>query len=151
MKTKNSMKWRAAFSNSFESVQLLLSCLVAVFCLAEVSLFCFDRSVVTLLRRASITTVPSLRFSTQCFPFTLASYCEYRISSFSTKPVNTQRPSEEFHLVEAGKVITRARHGYVFYNIQLSSLCNLARLMSFLQQAQGLVEPSAEHRLTGHV
>ena len=27
----------------------------AVFCLAEVSLFCFDRSVVTLHRRASVT------------------------------------------------------------------------------------------------
>ena len=51
--------------------------LVAVqFCLAEVSLFCFDRSVVTLYRRASVyTTLPSPISCSQCFPFT---YCEYR-------------------------------------------------------------------------
>ena len=40
---------------SVESVQSLLSCLVAVFCLVEVSLFCFDTSVVTLYTRASVT------------------------------------------------------------------------------------------------
>ena len=40
--------------DSLESVQSLLSCLVGVFCLAEVSLFCFDRSVVALHCRASV-------------------------------------------------------------------------------------------------
>ena len=49
--------------------------LVAVsFCLAEVSLFCFDRTVVTLYRRASsYTTLSSLRFSTlSVFPLPTA-------------------------------------------------------------------------------
>ena len=60
--------------NSLESVQLLLSCLVAVFCLPEVSQFCFDRSVVTLFRRPAVTPPsPPLIFYSQCFPFTLTS------------------------------------------------------------------------------
>ena len=72
-------------SNSFKSVQLLLSCLVAVYCPAEVGLFCFDKSVVTLFRRASVdTTLPSFRFPTFSvflYPH-IGNYCEYCISSF---------------------------------------------------------------------
>ena len=55
--------------NSLESVQLLLPCLVEVFWLVEVSLFCFDRSVVTLHRRASVTPLsPPLDFVLSVFP-----------------------------------------------------------------------------------
>ena len=42
--------------NSSESVQLLLSCLVEVFCLMEVGLFCFGGSVVTLYCREPAPT-----------------------------------------------------------------------------------------------
>ena len=74
----------------FESVQSLLPCLVAVFCLAEVSLFCFHQSVVALLflqKSISHTTLPSLRFSTlSVFPC-FASYCEYCFSSY---PLNSE-------------------------------------------------------------
>ena len=74
-------------SNSVESVQSLLSYLVAVVCPAEVSLFCFDRSVVTLLR-ASVTP-PSPPSDILLSFFSLyprfASYCECRISS--THPI----------------------------------------------------------------
>ena len=58
-------------SNSLESVQSLLSCLVAVFCLAEISLFCFVLSVVTLILQRNQLHHPPL-----------PSYCEYRISSW---------------------------------------------------------------------
>ena len=56
------------FTQTLESVQSLLSCLVTLFCLAEVSRFCFERSVVTLF----------IRFSTISF----ASHCEYHISRY---------------------------------------------------------------------
>ena len=72
--------YSSVLSEFFESFQLLLSCLAAVFCLAEVSLFCFDRSFVTLLflqKNISYTTFPSLRFSTLSSP----SPCEYLVSS----------------------------------------------------------------------
>ena len=50
-------------------------------CCAEVNLSCFDRSVVTLLGRASVTPPSFLSISSlnQCFSLYLriASYCEY--------------------------------------------------------------------------
>ena len=47
---------------------------MAVFCLAEVSLFCFDRSVVTLLRRASVTPpYPPSHFLLSVLPLPLTS------------------------------------------------------------------------------
>ena len=52
---------------------------MAVFCLAEFSLFYFDRSIVTLHRRASVTPPsPPLDFVLIVFP-----PCEYRISSLN--------------------------------------------------------------------
>ena len=45
----NYLAWSSVLSNSFESVQSLLSRFAAVFCIAEVSLFSFDRSVAILL------------------------------------------------------------------------------------------------------
>ena len=64
-----------------------MSCLVVVVCLAEVNLFCFDRSVVTLLRRESATppSPPSdfLLSATANIVF-LVSYV-----SIYTKPVNS--------------------------------------------------------------
>ena len=66
----------SVLSNSFKSVQSLLSCLVAVVCLAKVNLSCFDQSVITLLRRALVTPPSSLSnflLSIGVFPFTLAS------------------------------------------------------------------------------
>ena len=65
------------------SLELLLFCLVAVVCLAEVSLFCSDGSV-----------VPSS-----------PNYCEYRISSFiivlhSSQPTRMGLLSRAFRLIE---------------------------------------------------
>ena len=69
---------------SFQPVQLLLSCLVAVFCLAKLSLFCFDWNVVILFRRVSVTP-PS---SPSNFPLSVlslspcfVSYCKYHFPS----------------------------------------------------------------------
>ena len=72
------------------SLELLLFCLVAVVCLAEVSLFCSDGSVVTLHR----STLPSS-----------PNYCEYRISSFiivlhSSQPTKMGLLSRAFRLIE---------------------------------------------------
>ena len=72
--------------NSFESVQSLLSRLVAVVCLAEVNLSCFDHYCCYSSQKSiGYTTLPSLRSSTldQCFSLypRFASYCEYNISS----------------------------------------------------------------------
>ena len=64
-----------------------------VFCLVEVSLFCFERSVLTLFRRASVSPPsPGLSpiFYFQCFPFTqvcFTNYCEYCISSLFLRPM----------------------------------------------------------------
>ena len=73
----------------FRSVQLLLSCLVAVFCLAEVSLFCsVDQSVVALFRRASITLpYPPSDFLLSLFSLypRFVSYCKCCISSLGPK------------------------------------------------------------------
>ena len=61
-------------SNLVKSVQSLLSCLVAVVCLSEVNLFCFDQSVVTPFRRASVThPSPPSNFLLSVFSLYLAS------------------------------------------------------------------------------
>ena len=57
-----------------------------VFCLAEVSLFCFDQSVVTLYKRAS--AFPLLSVFSLYHRF--ASYCENRISSHNNKNDNNK-------------------------------------------------------------
>ena len=65
-----------------ESVQLLLSCLVAVFCLVEVSQFWFDQSVVILYRRVSVTpSSPPSDFLLSLFSLYphFMSYCKYHI------------------------------------------------------------------------
>ena len=50
-------------SNSLESIQSLLSCLVAVVCLAEVNLFCFDRVLLVLFSEEHrLQHLPSPRF-----------------------------------------------------------------------------------------
>ena len=68
------------------SVAAVVSC-GTVFCLAQAHLFGFDRSVVTLLRRASVTP-PSRPSDLLLSVFSLyplfASYCKYNISSYSS-------------------------------------------------------------------
>ena len=63
------LKLAAVFSQtirSLESVQSLLSCLVAVSCLAEVNLFCLHRSIVTNYSAQAKDRGPSLKSGSVC-------------------------------------------------------------------------------------
>ena len=72
--------------NSFETVQSLLLCLVTVFCLAEVSLFCFDRSVVhSCVKETSVTLPSDFLLSVFSLHSHFTSYCKYCISSKHSK------------------------------------------------------------------
>ena len=70
------IKLAVVFSQTLWNLFSHCCCVLWQYCLGEVSRFCFDRSLVILVflqKSISYTTLPSLQFSTQCFPFTLAS------------------------------------------------------------------------------
>ena len=78
-------KFAAVFS--FESVQSLLSCLVAVVCLAEVNLSCFDQVLLLFSEEHQLHHLPSSDFYSRFSRD--ASYCEDRISTSNSPNANS--------------------------------------------------------------